>query len=57
MNHLDICNISYVIGKAESQIGSLTPDHQKSKIDLTPMCAGGVQHAVGKLSTRVTSLL
>jgi hypothetical protein len=43
--------------KAGSQIGSLTPDHYKSGIDPTPVRAGGVQHIVGKLSTRATSLL
>jgi hypothetical protein len=42
MTHLDICNISY--GK-------------KSGIDLTPVCASGVRHTVGNLSTRVTTLL
>jgi hypothetical protein len=43
--------------KAGSQTGSLTPDHQKSIIDSTPMRAGGVRHVVEKLSTRATSLL
>jgi hypothetical protein len=43
--------------KVRSQIGSLTPNHQKSGIDPTRMHTGGVQHIVGKLSTRATSLL
>jgi hypothetical protein len=48
-----------VIGKrrAGSQTGSLTPDHQKSGIDLFPTCAPGVRHGVGKLSSRATSLI
>jgi hypothetical protein len=48
MNHLDIYITSY---------GSLTPDHEKSGIDPTPMCAGEVGHIVGKLLTRFTTLL
>jgi len=40
-----------------SQIGSLTPDHKKSGIDLIFVRADGVQHTVGKLSTRVKTLL
>jgi len=40
-----------------SQIGNLTPDHGKSEIDLTPVCAGGVRHTVGKLLRRATSFL
>jgi hypothetical protein len=43
--------------KVGSQIGSLTPDHGNSGIDPIPLCAGGVQHAVGKLSTRATTLV
>jgi hypothetical protein len=42
--------------KVKSQT-SLTPDHYKSGIDLTPVRAGGVQNTVRKLSTRATSLL
>jgi len=41
--------------KAESQIGSLTPDHYKSRIDLISLCVGGVRHTIGKLSMKVTS--
>jgi hypothetical protein len=41
--------------KAESQTGNLTPDHKKSRIDPTPLHAGGVWHAVGMLSTRATT--
>jgi hypothetical protein len=43
--------------KAESQTGSLTLDHWKSGIDPTLVCAGGMQHTVGKLSRRATILL
>jgi hypothetical protein len=43
--------------KVESQIGSLTPDHKKSGIDPIPLRAGGMQHAVGKLSMKSTTLL
>jgi hypothetical protein len=38
--------------KAESQIGNLTHDHEKLGINPIILCAGGVQHAIGKLSTR-----
>jgi hypothetical protein len=34
--------------RAKSQIASLTPDHKKSRIDPTPVRAGGVRHTVGK---------
>jgi len=40
-----------------SQIGSLIPDHKKSGINLIFVRADGVQHTIGKLSTRVTTLL
>jgi hypothetical protein len=40
-----------------SQIGNLTPDHKKSRIDPTPVCEDGLQHTVGKLLRRATSLL
>jgi hypothetical protein len=43
--------------KAGSQTGSLTSDHGKSGIDPIPLRAGGVQHVVGKLSTRATTLV
>jgi hypothetical protein len=43
--------------KVRSQIDSLTPNHKKSRIDLTPMRASEVRHTVGKLSTRATTLL
>jgi hypothetical protein len=41
--------------KAGSQIGSLTPDHKKLRINLTSMHAGGVWHIVRKLLMRATS--
>jgi hypothetical protein len=43
--------------KARSQTGNLTPNHYKSGIDPTPVCADRVKHTVGKLLRRVTSLL
>jgi hypothetical protein len=43
--------------KVRSQIGSLTPNHQKSGIDPISLCAGGVQHVVEKLSTKAIALL
>jgi hypothetical protein len=48
-----------VMGKrrAMSQTSSLTPDHQKSGIDLFPTSTTGVRHGVGKLSKRVTTLV
>ncbi len=48
-----------VMGKrrAGSQIGSLTPDHLKSGIDLFPTSAYGVRWGIGKLSRRATTLV
>jgi hypothetical protein len=43
--------------KARNQTGSLTPNHGKSRINLIPLCAGGVQHVVGKLLTKATTLV
>jgi hypothetical protein len=43
--------------RADNQIDSLTPDQKKSAIDLIYLSADGVQHTVGKLSTRATTLL
>jgi hypothetical protein len=37
--------------KAKSQIGSLTPDHQKPRIAPISSRAGGVWHIVGKILT------
>jgi hypothetical protein len=42
--------------KVESQINSLTPDQQKSGIDLISLHAGGMPHTIGKLLTRATTL-
>jgi hypothetical protein len=41
--------------RAESQIDSLIPNHQKSRIALIYLCTSGMQHIVGKLSTRATT--
>jgi hypothetical protein len=43
--------------KVGSQTASLTPNHGKSKIDRIPLHAGDVQHIIGNLSTRVTTLV
>jgi hypothetical protein len=43
--------------RARSQIASLTPDQKKLGIDPIYLVAEGVRHTVGKLSTRVTTLL
>jgi hypothetical protein len=37
-----------------SQTGSWTPNHKKSRINLTPVCADGVQHTIEKLLRRAT---
>jgi hypothetical protein len=52
-------SLTQVMGKrrAGSQIGSLTPDHKKSGIDLFPTSELRVRYVVGKISTRVTSLV
>jgi len=42
--------------RAGSRTGSLTPDHKKSGIDPTPVCADRMRHTVGKLLRRTTSL-
>jgi hypothetical protein len=39
--------------KVGSQIGSLTPNHKKAGIDPIPLRAGGMQHTIGKLLTRL----
>ncbi len=43
--------------RAESQIANLTPDQKKSGIDPIYLAEDNVPHAVGKLSTRATTLL
>jgi hypothetical protein len=43
--------------KAGSQIASLTPNQKKSGIDLIYLVTYDVQHTVGKLSKKVTTLL
>jgi hypothetical protein len=43
--------------RAGSQIANLTPDQEKSGIDLIYLFADGVRHTVGKLSTMATTLL
>jgi hypothetical protein len=43
--------------KVGSQTNSLTFNHEKSGIDPISKGAGGVQHTVGKLLTRATTLL
>jgi hypothetical protein len=41
--------------KVGSQTGSLTLDLGKSRIDTIPLREGGMQHVVGKLSTKITT--
>jgi hypothetical protein len=43
--------------KVESQINIFTPNHSNSRIALIYLCAGGMPHIIGKLSTKVTTLL
>ncbi|CAK9263538.1 unnamed protein product [Sphagnum jensenii] len=43
--------------RAGSQTANLTPDHQKSGIDLFPTSEWRVRHGVGKISTRATTLV
>jgi hypothetical protein len=43
--------------KVGSQIGNLTPDHQKLEIDPIFLREGNVRHTFGKISTRATTLL
>jgi hypothetical protein len=43
--------------KATSQIGKLTSDHKKSKINLIYLCVGDLRHIIEKLSTRAITLL
>ncbi len=57
MTHLNIYNTSMAKRKTGSQINNLTPNHKMSGIDVTSVRAGGVQHTVGKLSTKATTLL
>jgi hypothetical protein len=56
ITHLNISNTSYGQKKVGNQIGNLIPDHLKLKIDLIPSCVGGMQHTIGKLSMRTTTL-
>jgi hypothetical protein len=43
--------------RAGSQTASLTLDHKKLRIDPIYLAAKGVQHTLGKLSMRATTLL
>jgi hypothetical protein len=43
--------------RAGSQTGNLTPDHQKSGIDLFPTSELRVRYVFGKMTTRATSLV
>jgi hypothetical protein len=43
--------------KATSQIGILTPDHEKLGIDPITLCAGGVRHIIENLLTRAITLV
>jgi hypothetical protein len=43
--------------KVGNQIGNLIHDHKNLKINPIPLRAGGVRHAVEKLSMKATTLL
>jgi hypothetical protein len=43
--------------KDGSQIGNLTPDHEKLGIDPIYLCAGDVRHTIEKLLTRAKHFL
>jgi hypothetical protein len=43
--------------KVESQIGNLTPDHLKFRIDPISLHAGGVRHTIRKFLMRVITFL
>ncbi len=43
--------------RAETQTANLTPNQKKSRIDPIYLAADNVQHTVGKLSTRATTLI
>jgi len=43
--------------RAGNQTSNLTPNHQKSGIDLISVHAGEVRHTIGKLSRRATTLV
>jgi hypothetical protein len=61
MSHLDVCSPSYEQKKGrESKLPvweKKTPDQKKSGIDPIYLATGDMQHIVGKVSTRVTTLL
>jgi hypothetical protein len=42
---------------AGSQIGNLTPDHEKLGVDPISLRSGDVQHTVEKLSTKAITLI
>jgi hypothetical protein len=43
--------------KDGNQIDNLTPDHEKLIIDLTPLHAGDMRHAIGKILMRAATSL
>jgi hypothetical protein len=57
MTHLDIYNTSY--GKKKGQESNWQFDYRPQKVGNRPdpVCAGGVQHTIGKVSTRATTFL
>jgi hypothetical protein len=46
-----------VRNQTAGQIGNLIPDHKKLGIAPISLQLGGVKHTIGKLSTKVTTLL
>jgi hypothetical protein len=57
MSHLHICSISYGKKKGWEWKWQFDSDHKKLGIDRTLVCVGGVQHTIGKLLMRATTLL
>jgi len=57
INHLDICCTSYSRKKGHESNWQFDSRPLKVGINPIPVCTGGVQHTVGKLSRRATSLL
>ncbi len=57
MTHLYICNTSYGNKKGRESSWQFDFRPQKIRNRLDPMRASGVQHTVGKLLTRTTTLL
>ncbi len=53
MTHLESETQVMVKSKVENQIGNLTPDHKKSRIDLIFLRASDVKYTIAKILTRL----